>query len=284
MSSSEAARPLPAGRVRLTTDGKRKSAPVFVSPQEIVFAVHEVPNRVVLKRLRLPGGAQELVHPSQSAHQLDPAYSPDGRYHAFALSANSPQLVLVIQDKEEKTEATFRPREARAVVRSPCFSPDGRRVVFSLSDVGGYQIASVDVRAKDQKTLTASAGVNTSPAFSPDGRKIAFCSSRDSDLEIYMMDADGSNVVRRTHSPGIDTRPAWSADGRQIAFTSNRDGEYAIYVMNADGSGVRRLSPPGGPDDYAAWHADGKQLLVVSERDGKSDLYLIPVGPSSVRN
>src|SRR5436309_1430294 len=37
-----------AGPQRLTTDGKLKSAPVFASSQEIVFAVHEAPNLVAL--------------------------------------------------------------------------------------------------------------------------------------------------------------------------------------------------------------------------------------------
>src|SRR5215468_1188571 len=262
---------------RLTTDGKLKSAPTFASRQEIVFAVHEAPNLVALKRLRLKDGTQELLHPTVKAHQFDPAFSPDGRYHCFALSATSPQLVLVIQDTKEKTETTFRPREARAVVRSPSISPDGRRVVFSLSDIGGHRIASVDLRGQDLKTITASAGMNTSPAFSPDGKRIAFSSSRDGDFEIYVMDADGGNIRRLTNSPGLDTRPAWSPDGKQIAFTSNRDGNYEIYVMNADGSALRNLTRHPKQDNFAAWSPDGKRIAFVSNRDGGHDVYIIEV-------
>jgi len=254
-----------------------KSAPVFANSKEIVFAVHEAPNWVALKRLKLKDGTQELLHPTLKAHQFDPAFSPDGRYHCFALSATSPQLVLVIQDTAEKTETTFRPREARAVVRSPSISPDRQRVVFSLSDIGGHRIASVDLRGQGLKTLTTSAGMNTSPAFAPDGKRIAFSSSRDGDFEIYVMDADGGNVRRLTNSPGLDTRPAWSPDGKRIAFTSNRDGNYEIYVMNADGSALRRVTRHPGKDDYPAWHPDGKKLLLVSEQGGKSDLYLVEV-------
>jgi TolB protein len=262
---------------RLTSDGKLKFAPVFVGPREVVFAVHDVPNLVALKRLKLADGPAERLHPALTAHQYDPAFSADGRYHCYALSSTSPQLVLVIQDTKEKTEAVFRPRDARAVVRSPTISPDGQRVVFSLSDVGGHRIASVNMQGQDLKILSASPGMNTSPAFSPDGKQIAFSSSRDGDFEIYVMDADGGNVRRLTNSPGLDTRPVWSPDGKRLAFTSNRDSQYQIYLMNADGSGQRRVSNLGGRDDYATWHPDGKKLLVVSERDGKSDLYLIDV-------
>jgi TolB protein len=273
-----AAGPLRAGEpLRLTADGKLKSAPAFAGPEEIVFAVHEAPNLVALRRLKVKEGIQELVHPAVKAHQFDAAYSADGRYHCFAMSSTSPQLVLVIQDAREKTEAVFRPREARAVVRGPSIAPDGRRVVFGLSDLGGHQIASVNMKGQDLKLLTNSPGTNTSPAFAPDGKRIAFSSSRDGDFEIYVMDADGGHVRRLTRSAGLDTRPAWSPDGKRIAFTSNRDGNYEIYVMNADGSALRRVTNHPGKDDYAAWHPDGKRLLAVSERGGKWDLYLYDV-------
>src|SRR5262249_34294793 len=158
---------------QLTTDGKLKSAPAFVSRQEIVFAVHDSPNLVALKRLKVKEGTQEKVHPSVTAHQFDPAYSADGRYHCYAMSSNSPQMVLVIQDTKEKTEAVFRPRDARATARFPSISPDGKRVVFSVSDIGGQQIASVDMKGQDLKLLTSSTGTNTAPAYSPDGKRIA---------------------------------------------------------------------------------------------------------------
>src|SRR5262245_38044396 len=262
---------------RLTSDGKRKLAPAFVNANEVAFAVHESPTRVVIVRLRLADGEQQRMHPAGTAHQFDPAFSRDGRYHAFARSATSPQLVLVIQDLREKQEYEFRPREARATARCPTFSPDSTRVAFSLSDIGGHLIASVDLQGKDLKRLTSYAGLNTSPAYSPDGKQIAFSSSRDGEFDIHVMDADGGNVRRLTRSSGLDTRPCWSPDGQRIAFTSNRDGRYQIYVMNADGSGPRRVRDHAGRDDYAAWHPDGKHLLVVSEEGGQSDLNLLEV-------
>src|SRR5262245_43364344 len=262
---------------RLGDDGRIMLAPTFVSEQEIVYSVHESPNLVALVKLNLKDGSRTRGHPGITAHQFDAAYSRDGRWHCYAMSANSPQLVLVIQDLKEKQEFVFRPRDARAVVRSPSISPDGKRVIFSLSDRGGQQIASVNMRGEDLKKLTESAGTNASPAYSPDGKQIAFSSSRDGDFEIYVMDADGANVRRLTKSPGLDTRPAWSPDGKHIAFTSNRDGNYEIYVMNTDGSNQRRLTNNPGKDDYPVWHPDGNRILFVSERAGKFDLYLIDV-------
>src|SRR5262249_46372517 len=130
--------------VRLTTDGTLKLAPVFLGQgDEVAYSTHEVPNLVSIVQLKLGEGSRRRLHPTVTAHQFAPAFPRDGRYHAFAMSANAPQMVLVIQDLQEKAEMTFRPRESRATARNPSIAPDGSRVAFSLSDVGGHQIASV---------------------------------------------------------------------------------------------------------------------------------------------
>jgi Tol biopolymer transport system component len=261
--------------VRLTTDGTLKLGPVFVDKgDEVAFASHEAPNLVAIVRLKLSDGSRRRMHPSVVNHQFDPAFSRDGRFHAYARSATAPQTVLVIQKLDDKKESVFRPRESRATARNPTFAADGSRVVFSLSDVGGHQINSVNNQAQDLKRLTDSAGMNAWPVYSPDGRKIAFGSSRTGDFEVYVMNADGSQVARLTRSPALDVRPAWSPDGSHIAFTSNRDGNYEIYVMNSDGSNPRNVTSHPARDDHPAWHPDGR-LLFVSDRDGGSDFYLM---------
>jgi TolB protein len=260
---------------RITTDGTLKLTPVFINNgDEVAFATHEKPNLVSIVRLKLSDGSRLRQHPTVVNHQFDPAYARDGRLHAYARSATAPQMVLVIQDTQEKKDWIFRPVESRATARNPSIAPDGSRVVFTLSDIGGHQIASVNAKGEDLKYLTRAAGINAWPAFSPDGRKVAFASSRSGDFEIYVMNPDGTDLKRLTNSPALDVRPAWSPDGKRLSFTSNRDTNYEIYVMNADGSNPRNITSYPARDDHSAWHPDGKRLLFVSDRDGGSDLYL----------
>ena len=264
--------------VRITVDGTLKIAPVFIGKgEELAFATHEQPTMVSIERLRLSDGTRRREHSTVTSHQFDPAYSRDGRFHAYAMSATAPQMVLVIQDLRDKKEAVYRPRESRATARNPSIAPDGSRVVFSQSDLGGHQIVSVSPNGENVKPLTASPGMNAWPSFSPDGREIVFGSSRNGDLEIYLMEANGDNVRRLTRSPGLDARPSWSPDGAKIAFTSNRDGNYEIYVMNRDGSDARNVTSSSSRDDFASWHPDGHRIVFVSDRDGGSDLYTIDV-------
>jgi TolB protein len=262
---------------RLTRDGARKMAPTFVEGgAAIAYAAHERPNLVALFQVSSRDGSRhERVLPGVVNHQFDPALTRDGRYLAYSRTATSPQSVLVIRDRREQREWVFKPGDSRATARYPSFAPDGSRVVFSLSDVGGQRIAAVDRSGQGLTILAASAGINGWPAYSPDGRRIAFSSSRDGDLEVYAMDADGGRVVRLTRSPGRDLRPAWSPDGHRIALTSARDGNEEIYLIDADGSNPRNLTRHPGRDTDPAWRPDGRQLAFVSDRSGESEIYLI---------
>lgn len=256
----------------------RKLSPAFADGGEsVLFAMHNEPTRVALFRLRLLDGHVEPVDTSLTEHQFDPSVSPDGRYLCFVLTSNSPQSVLVIRDRTAQTEARYIPREARATVRYPKFDPAGGRVVFSVSDPGGQQIAAVDLQGQNFRLLTQSVGTNGWPAVSPDGGRIAFSSSRAGTLQIYVMDADGDNVQQVTDGAERALRAAWSPDGRRIAFTATQAGNLDVCVMNADGSEVRRVTDHPERDDFPVWHPDGQRLLVVSERDGDCDLYLVDV-------
>jgi len=264
---------------RLTSDGVLKLSPTFVgsSAQEIAFCTHEQPALVSIWRLNLADGSRRRLHPEDASHQFDPTFTADGRHHAYALSSTAPQLVLVIQDLQLQTRATFTPRDGRATARYPVFMPDGKRVIFSLSDERGHQIASVDAEGGDLKLLTSGAGMNCWPSVSPDGRRIAFGSSRDGNFAIYTMEINGQNLRRLTKSASSDMRPVWSPDGSRIAFTSTRDGNYEVYVMHADGSHPANVTRHPERDDYPVWFPDVRHLLVVSTRAGDSDLYQFDV-------
>lgn len=268
--------PLAAAEPRqLTHDGKRKLAPSFIAGGEaIIYSAHTVPTRVAIVRLNLADGKQDAVYSTGSAHQFDPAFSTDGRYHVYCRTMGSPQIALVIKDTKTDKEAVFIPTGGRSTARGPKIMPDNSRVIFTISAPGGQQIASVNMQGTDFKKLTETVGINLGAAISPDGKRIAFSSAREGNLEIHVMNADGENVRRLTNSPARDIRPSWSPDGKRLAFTSVRDGNHEIYVMDVSGGNVTRITEHPEMDDWPIWHPSGKQLLTVSQRRGRFDLYL----------
>lgn len=267
---------------RLTTDGRLKSSPVFSDStgSELLFVVQERPTQLRMMRLKLEDLSVTPVDEAQTKSEFEPAISPDGKFLAFVQSRGNLSLALVIRDRRTGKIADIPPAGGFSGPRSPAFSADGRRVLFSHPDEGRQSIVSVNLDAGDRKILIDSQGVNNWPDCAPDGKKMVWASTRDDDYELYAASVDGTDVRRLTFSPKMDIRPRFSPDGSQIVFTSNRDGNYEIYRMNADGNDVRRMTDHPESDDYPVWRPGGRHVVMVSERDGQHDLYLVEIPPS----
>jgi len=123
-------------------------------------------------------------------------------------------------------------------VGAPVVSPDGRLVVFTITEpsydekkeVADLWIAPTDGSAKPRR-LTSGKAAESGARFSPDGKRIAFSARRDDDevAQIYVIDlAGGGEAQRVTASPLAARGPVWSPDGAWIAYQS------AVYPGAAD--------------------------------------------------
>jgi TolB protein len=128
----------------------------------------------------------------------------------------------------------------------PCFSSDGRRIVFETTRDGNREIYVMNVDGSNQTNLTRHPKNDFCPACSPDGQRIAFVTGRYQDnCEICVMNLDGSNIDNLTRHPARDCEPAWSPYGDWLAFTRVRgkeNGPINIYIMKADGSASVNLT------------------------------------------
>ncbi|MDR2268177.1 MAG: Tol-Pal system beta propeller repeat protein TolB [Holosporaceae bacterium] len=143
---------------------------------------------------------------------------------------------------------------------APRYSPDGRLLIFSLSDHGSSSIYTMDIKAKELKRLTRGRCIDTSPCYSPDGKYIVFNSDRGGSQQLYIMDADGSNVRRLSFAKGRYATPTWSPRGDWIAFSKFGNGMFCIGVIHPDGSGERMLAS-GYITEGPIWSPNGRVLL-----------------------
>ena len=156
----------------------------------------------------------------------------------------------------------------------PEWSPDFRKMTFTSSRDGGWDIYVMDLEGTTVTRLTHGEGWNGRAGWSPGGKRIAFHTSRDENWEIYLMNPDGKELRNLTRSEAHERMPVWSPDGKRIAFETDRDGDSEVYVMDADGKNARNISKHGAEDMGPSWSPDGKRLAFHSDRNGKVQIHV----------
>jgi TolB protein len=160
---------------------------------------------------------------------------------------------------------------------SPRFSPDGQKVVMSLSEGSETNLYSLDIRSRSTTRLTDTAAIDTSPCYSPDGAQIVFESDRGGSQQIYVMSAHGGEARRISFGSGRYSTPVWSPKGDYIAFTKQNAGNFGIGVMKTDGSGERILTE-GFHNEGPTWAPNGLFLMFFRDAGGGGPkIYMVDV-------
>jgi len=117
-----------------------------------------------------------------------------------------------------------------SMLSDPSFSPDGRRVAFSVRranlDEDAYDSEVYIAEVKGGKCASFTTGKKDSdPKWSPDGRSILFLSRRglkkeDKGNALYVISANGgeARLLRRAEE-GVDN-PQWAPDSKSVYFLS----------------------------------------------------------------
>ena len=128
------------------------------------------------------------------------------------------------------------------IIYSPAWSPDGRKLLYTLNSKAGAQIVERDVQTGAARVIRSEEGIST-PTYSPDGTRITYAAWVDKTLRLYEMDLARGTVRRLSQVNAMEQSPSYSGDGQRIAFMSNRLGLPHIYVMPASGGRGELISP-----------------------------------------
>ena len=163
-------------------------------------------------------------------------------------------------------------------VRSPRWSSDGRRVVFSGLTTAGYaDIFVLDFDSQELHRLTDDRYQDEDPDWSPDGSHVVFASDRtvfgpDGSTNLVLMDVDTRAMRFLTWGRWIDRSPRWSPDGQWVAFSSDRSGASDLYVVNVNGEGRRITELTGGAFD-PSWSPDGRSIAFAGFQASSFRIY-----------
>jgi Tol biopolymer transport system component/imidazolonepropionase-like amidohydrolase len=167
----------------------------------------------------------------------------------------------------------------------PCWSPDGRFLLFSSDREGTMDLWVKDVEAAPgtgERRLTSSSGVEIKPAWSPDGKKIAYVDEQ-SRLHVLFVESDEDRTLTAPRR-GVGI-PSWSSDSRHIALAVHvpfsqryREGYNRVLVVDSSTEQARVLDQPeksfGGRDgDGPVWSPSGEALAFALD----GGLWTMPV-------
>ena len=226
-------------------------------------------------RIASLGGARTLLPlPGRNNVNLeDPAISPDGRLILFRIATNS-SVGLERSETSGQPDLWLLNRQQGTVERftvgggaAPVWSPDGKRVAYTVGDSGNVGPAGIYVRAADQtgapqlvlKGRTLYAG-----SWTKDGRTLVFqAMGRANTMSDIGAITIGDSVPRwLAASEFSEVHPQLSPGGRWLAYASDRTGRSEVYVQPMTGpGGASQVSTEGG--NSPRWSPDGRSLYYV---------------------
>ncbi|MGH9203763.1 MAG: TolB family protein, partial [Vicinamibacterales bacterium] len=167
------------------------------------------------------------IPPAPSSTPWAPAWAPDGRSVAVAMSGSIWRIDVASGAAEELT--------ADGKYHSlPAWSPDARFIVYVTDDGGtNIQLCALEVASGKTWPLTEDKFVYLDPVFSPDGTRLAYVSTNPNGyFNVYVRPIkdgrwDGDEVaVTKDHTYGkerlyfgewdVHITPAWLKDGREL--------------------------------------------------------------------
>jgi Tol biopolymer transport system component/DNA-binding winged helix-turn-helix (wHTH) protein len=233
------------------------------------------------------GARRKLLESSaMRLEDVTPAFSPDGKYIAFARKVTTATDIYVVPVAGGNPRRVARPGRP---LSSLVWSPDGSRLVFSGGETGLFTApAGESDSARIRRLDIAGLDVHQiSVVRRPDNREIELAYGHEaSNWDILGATIAGKGVTPRplAASTRADQAPRFSPDGKRLAFASARSGFEEIWVAASDGSGPVQLTHfnsglAGSPN----WSTDGRWIVFDATVNDNRDIYAVSSAGGPVR-
>lgn len=196
------------------------------------------------------------------------SWYPDGRH--LMVNTNQGQLfkVNITSGKED-------PIKTKLVgMRDAALSPDGRKIVFSLS-TGDAKDANnlwlMDATGGNLKQITRKKWLQHEPTWGPAGQYVYFLSGDGKrDHDIWRINIKTKQQEQLTAGARYHFDIAVSHEGT-LAYSNNRNGDYEIWtgIMGK----AKQLTHHPAMEARPHWSADGQQIVFQSNRNGRVNIW-----------
>jgi dipeptidyl aminopeptidase/acylaminoacyl peptidase len=228
-------------------------------------------------------------------------WTDDGKYIiASHMNAGFDDASVYRIDVASGNAEELTPHEGKVLVLASSVSPDGKTVMVSSNQKGGYQnVALLDIVSKQLKWITDTQWEASSGSFSPDGKLATWTLNADGLTTTYLYDIAHGKSETVSMPEGLTfpdgTPNAFSPDGKSLLIShqsSQRPSD--LWVYNLHDRKPRQLSysavaglesadlPPAQLVHYKSF--DGKMISAFLwmpfnlKRDGSNPAVVLPHG------
>ena len=237
-------------------------------------------------------GGEARALTSELAWNMQPRYSPDGRWIAFTSDRGGGDNIWVMDREGESlqqvTDESFR------LLNGPTWTPDSDYVVARKHYTGTRSLGAGEMwmyhrtggsgiqlteRPNDQKDVNE-------PALSPDGRYLYFSQdvtpgatfqyNKDSNAGIYAirrLDRETGRLETLTGGPGGAVRPTPSPDGRTLAFVKRVRHDTHLFLRDLESGREWSIYGDLERDMQEIWAIHGVYPSMAWTPDGRSIVF-----------
>jgi Tol biopolymer transport system component len=188
---------------------------------------------------------------------LGPRLSPDGRRVAFRSPGLDQNIWIYDIQRNTSTRLT-----SAGDANFPAWTPNGRRVAFSLSKAAAQNVwwQAWD-GSGNMERLTTSEFDQTPASWTRDGRYLALVEAKPGmRYDILVLRMADRKLIPFAVTKSDEAYPEFSPDGRWLAYASNELERNEIYLRSfPDGKRTLRISDGGGIAPL--WAPDGRELF-----------------------
>lgn len=273
------------GRPAWTRDSTHVIA-YCMSPEDTWTYRNEAPGDNV------PAGNTRLVSIDAATAAATSVVVPTGVKISPAVLSSGQVAYLRRDEPKGVFYADGKPGPAGADVRTPSWSPDGTRVVYSRF-VSGGSVEPVKQWSRNPAYELFTTAIL--PSYAPNGRSFAVTVPI-TNTAMALMIIESGKPPRTIFTPdSLVLGPQWSSDGQQLVVGVGRftaflgeatgdpvNGGAQVGIINADGSGFHVVTSGANNNAFASFAPDGQRIVFRTEGPEGSGLRIMTLADRSV--